>query len=72
MDYLKNAKTQTIEGVQLHFIRCDSEGNEFSAEELAQMSFTNAVIERVVRETAGRIGGERSPDGGFFEGFVSG
>ena len=72
MDYLKNAKTQIIEGEHLHFIRCDSEGNELSAEALAQRSFTNAVIERVVRETAGRIGGERSSDGGFTDGFVSG
>lgn len=70
MDYLKNAQSQMIDGRQLNFIRCDRDGNELSPEALAQMNFTNSTIDRIVTETAGKLGAPLGSDGSYSDGFT--
>lgn len=72
MDYMKNAVSHPVDGGRLSFIRCDKDGRELSPEALAQMNFTNATIERLVTETAGRLAQEASPNGEFSEGIITG
>ncbi len=71
MDYMKNAEIVNVDGGQLHFIRCDKDGRELSPEALAGMNFTNATIDRLVTETAGRLGADISFDGSFTDGIVT-
>lgn len=58
MDYLKDAQKQIIGGREISFVRCDAMGNILSAEQLAQLQFSNEVIDRVVSEVSGRISDE--------------
>lgn len=58
MDYLKDAHKQKINGREISFVRCDSMGNILSDEQLAQIQFSNEVIDRVVGEVAGRLSAE--------------
>lgn len=62
MDYLKNAEKQIIGGREISFVRCDRFGNVLSSEQLAQIKFTNEVIDRVVSEVSGRISAETAED----------
>lgn len=71
MDYMKNAEKQKVDGAQLSFIRCDKDGNVLSLEALAGMNFTNSTIDRIVTQTAGRLGSFPEADGSFTDGFTS-
>jgi hypothetical protein len=62
MDYLKNAEKQIIGGREISFVRCARFGNVLSSEQLAQIKFTNEVIDRVVSEVSGRISAETAED----------
>ncbi|NCC67136.1 MAG: hypothetical protein EOM14_02910 [Clostridia bacterium] len=62
MDYLKNAEKQIIGGREISFVRCDRFGNVLSKEQLAQIEFSNEVIDRVVSEVSGRISAETVSD----------
>lgn len=67
--YLNQHQTvRIIDGVPLHFIRCDSTGRELSPAELSAMSFTNDTINRIVTQASARFGSDAGPDGSFAEG----
>ena len=71
MDYMKNAEKRYVDGRELSFIRCDKDGNEIPPEKLAEMNFTNTTIQKLVTETAGRLGIEQDGAGGFEGGFTT-
>lgn len=65
MDYLKNAEKRIIDGRMLSFIRCDKDGNEIPADKLREINFTNPTIDKLVTETAVRMGVEVDENGIF-------
>lgn len=71
MDNMKNQLPVPLSGTQLRFIRCDRDGNEIPPETLAGMNFTNSTIDRLVTETAGRLGAVTGGDGIFSDGIVT-
>lgn len=65
MDYLTHAESRTIDGRQLHFIRCDKNGSILSDEELRALCITNPTIEALVGEVSARISIRSHDDGSF-------
>lgn len=67
----KIQETVFVDGQPLRFIRCDKDGNEIPPEKLSEMNFTNATIQKIVTETAGRLSNEAPTPNPFEAGFTT-